>query len=113
MRTTIGVAILIFQLGAIVYARFVPSRYFCWAPFDAQSEYTLEVTVNGNPLSAGEVRRRYRRPHQGVDNRSIQHIKDIVSGYEQRYGHGDETRVVMRYRINGKQEQVWRWPATE
>jgi hypothetical protein len=33
-----------------------------------------------------------------------------VQGYEQSYGQHDHARVVMRYRVNGKEEQVWRWP---
>ncbi|MBI1791791.1 MAG: hypothetical protein HYR60_30055 [Acidobacteria bacterium] len=109
MRKLLGAALLLFQAGMIVYARFVPSRYFCWAPFDMQTEYALEVTVNGRELSAGEIRRRYRRPRKGVDNRSAQHVIDIIEGYERNYGSGEHAQVVMRYRINGKPEQVWNW----
>jgi hypothetical protein len=110
MRTAIGAAFLLFQLIMIAHARFVPSRYFCWAPYDAQSEYRLDVVIHGRPLSAQQIRRRYRRPQQGVDNRSIQHVIDIVQQYEQTYGRNDHAQVTMRYRVNGKQEQVWQWP---
>jgi hypothetical protein len=110
MRLAAGVALLVFQLAMIVYARFVPSRYFCWAPFDVQTEYKLQVTVNGRPLTGKEIRSRYRRPQAGTDNRSPQHVIDIIQGYEQNYGRSDQAQVVMRYRVNGKQEQVWRWP---
>ena len=110
MRTIIGVAFLSFQLVMIVYARFVPARYFCWAPYDAQSEYTLHVTIDGRPLTPQEIRRRYRRPKHGFDNRSIQHLIDIVQGYEQTYGAGHHAQVVMKYRVNGRQEQQWQWP---
>ena len=34
LRTVIPILLFAFQLGAIVYARFVPTRYFCWAPYD-------------------------------------------------------------------------------
>jgi hypothetical protein len=51
------------------------------------------------------------RPKQGVDNRSIQHVMDIVQQYEESYGRSDHAAVVMRYRINGKAEQEWRYPA--
>jgi len=54
MRTTIGLALLGFQVFMIGYARFVPSRYFCWAPYDIQTEYRLDVTVNGRRLTAKE-----------------------------------------------------------
>ena len=110
MRTAAGVALLVFQLAMIVYARFVPSRYFCWAPFDIQTEYKLQVSLNGRALSGPQIRARYRRPPAGTDNRSPQHVIDIIRGYEENYGHNDPAQVLMRYRVNGKQEQMWRWP---
>jgi hypothetical protein len=110
MRTIAAIAILGFQLAMIVYARFVPSRYFCWAPYDIQTEYRLRVTVNGRELTGPEIRARYRRPARGTDNRSPQHVMDIVQGYEERYGSSNHAQVVMRYRVNGKEEQTWRWP---
>jgi hypothetical protein len=109
LRWTIGLSLLAFQAGAIVYARFVPARYFCWAPFDMQTDYRLEVTVNGKKLSPNEIQRRYRRPARGTDNRSSQHVIDIVELAEQRYHPGDDTEVIMTYRVNGKQEQQWRY----
>ena len=110
MKITAGVALLLFQVVMIIYARFVPSRYFCWAPFDTQTEYKLRVEVDGRMLNAKEVRVRYRRSQNGTDNRSPQHVMDIVQGYEETYGRGNATRIEMRYRVNGKQEQIWRWP---
>lgn len=110
MRIATGLALLLFQVGMIVYARFVPSRYFCWAPFDIQTEYRLQVTISGRPLTGKEIRVRYRRPQNGTDNRSPQHVFDIIREYEQTYGRADHAQVVMRYRVNGKQEQTWQWP---
>ena len=110
MKNTAAAALLLFQVVMIVYARFVPSRYFCWAPFDIQTEYKLQVEVDGHALNAKEVRARYRRQQNGTDNRSPQHVMDIVQGYEETYGRSKPARVEMRYRVNGKQEQVWRWP---
>ncbi|MBI3697879.1 MAG: hypothetical protein HY238_23985 [Acidobacteria bacterium] len=110
LRTAIGVAFLLFQLVMIVYARFVPSRYFCWAPYDAQSEYSLQVTIDGRPLTNQEIRRRYRRPQTGVDNRSIQHVIDIVQQYEETRGRDDHARVIMKYKVNGGAEEQWQWP---
>jgi hypothetical protein len=107
LRWTIGLALLLFQLGAIVYARFVPSRYFCWAPFDMQTEYRLDVTVNGRKLSPPEIQQRYRRPAKGVDNRSTQHLIDIIELAEQRYHSEDAVEAVMIYRVNGKEWQQW------
>ena len=62
MRNLIALLLFGFQLGAIVYARFVPTRYFCWAPYDTQTDYVATATVMANRLSAAEFRQRYRRP---------------------------------------------------
>lgn len=110
MRTAAGLALIFFQLAMIVYARFTPSRYFCWAPFDIQTEYNLQVHVAGRELSAREIRARYRRPQIGTDNRSPQHVIDILQGYEEKYWRADHAQVRMRYRVNGKEEQTWQWP---
>jgi len=110
LRTLIGVSILVFQVAMIVYARFVPSRYFCWAPYDIQSDYRIDVKVGDRTLTPAEIRRRYRRPRQGTDNRSIQHVMDIISQYEETYGRNDHAQVALRYRINGKEEEQWRYP---
>src|SRR5207248_9028249 len=99
MRTAIAMLLFGFQLGAIVYARFVPSRYFCWAPYDVQTDYRITTVVNGRRLTDSEIRARYRRPPRGTDNRSPQHVIDIVQGYEERYGRNDHAQVTMRYRV--------------
>jgi hypothetical protein len=111
VRTIFGSGLLLFQLVMIGYARFVPARYFCWAPYDIQTEYRLGVSIGGRTLTAGEIRRRYRRPMRGVDNRSIQHVMDIVQQYEETYGRFDRAQVLMKYRINGKEEREWQYPA--
>jgi hypothetical protein len=110
IRWTIGVLLLSLQVGALVYARFVPSRYFCWAPFDMQTKYRLEVIVNGKNLSAAEIQQRYRRPAEGIDNRSFQHLIDIIVLAEQHYHPDDHAEVTMTYKINGKHEQQWHYP---
>lgn len=110
LRWTIGILLLGFQLGAIAYARFVPSRYFCWAPFDMQTDYQLVVTVNGKKLSGAEIQQRYRRPAKGTDNRSFQHLIDIIEQTEQRYYPQDQTEVVMTYTINGQPQSPWHYP---
>jgi hypothetical protein len=111
MRTIIPLLLFAFQLGAIVYARFVPTRYFCWAPFDTQTDYTAVSTVNGHELTAAEFRKRYRRPQHGYDNRAPSHVMDMFQQVEQkRAALGEKASIVMNYRVNGKAPQVWRWP---
>ena len=39
-RIGVPVIVLLFQVGAIVHARSVTARYFCWAPYDTQTAYT-------------------------------------------------------------------------
>jgi hypothetical protein len=111
LRTIIPIALFAFQLGAIVYARFVPTRYFCWAPYDTQTDYTATATVNGKKLTGPQFRQRYRRPARGFDNRSPQHVFDMLEQVEQkRSALGEHATIVVQYRVNGKEPQEWRWP---
>ena len=110
MRTAIGIALLAFQVGAIVYARFTDSRYFCWAPYDTQTDFVIEASVNGKALTAEQIRARYRRSPEGVDNRSPRHVQDIVAGVESLYHAEDPAEVILRYRVNGGEERIWQWP---
>ena len=111
LRTVIPIALFAFQLGAIVYARFVPTRYFCWAPYDTQTDYTATAVVNGKKLSATEFRQRYRRPPRGYDNRSPQHLFDMLEQTEERHARvGERSTIVVKYRVNGKEPREWRWP---
>ena len=105
----LGVGLLAFQLAAIGYARFVESRYFCWAPYDIQTAYRVAVKVNGKDLKPEEIQARYRRPQAGRDNRSPQHLKDIFGQVDAQYHPEDQVEMVMLYRINGKEERTWRF----
>ncbi len=100
--------ILVAQVVTVVYARFTPARYFCWAPFDMQTDYRLQVAVNGRALTPAEIRQRYRRPAVGTDNRSIQNLVDILEGVERKAA--DKAAITMTYRINGKDERTWQYP---
>src|SRR5579863_4890734 len=84
MRILIPILLFAFQLGAIIYARFVPTRYFCWAPYDIQTDYTATAIVNGHELNAREFQKRYRRPRHGFDNRSPQHVFDMLQQAEEK-----------------------------
>lgn len=110
LKLAAGLALLAAQLGAVVYARFIPARYFCWAPFDMQTEYVIETYAGGHELSADEIRRRYRRPKRGVDNRSVQNLLDIIQQIEARRDREEGATVRVHYRINGKEPQEWQWP---
>ena len=109
-RYFVGFVLLSFQLGMIVFARFTDARYFCWAPHDSQNEYQLQVILNGKTLSDAEIRKRYRINQNGIDPRSIRHIKDILSRYEMTYGKENPASIVMDYQTNGREQATWRWP---
>lgn len=109
LRWTIGLTLLAFQFAAIIYARYVDSRYFCWAPYDMQTDYAISARVNGRDLSGNEIVKRYRRGAKGTDNRSFQHIIDIVAGAEQRYHPQDHSDITITYSINGGPKQQWHY----
>lgn len=106
----LGTAFLLAQLGAIVYARFVPSRYFCWAPNDTMVEYRLAVKIGDRPESPQQIEHRYHEPATGVYQAAVQNLIDSLQQYEQTYGRDDHAQVVLAYRVNRRAEQQWRWP---
>ena len=106
----ISVALIAAQLAFIVSARTTNARYFCWAPFDMQTDYSLDVAVDGAKLKPEEISQRYGLPASGTDNRSVQNLIDRVQLHEERYGAHHTAEITLRYRINGKQEQVWHYP---
>lgn len=109
-RTLAAVALLGFQLAMIGYARFVPSRYFCWAPMDSQNLYRITVVIGGRELLPAEISERYRQPAEGGNWQAVQHVLDKVGQYETTYGRGDGARVLVSYTVNGGPEQAWTWP---
>jgi hypothetical protein len=98
------------QLAGVVYARLVPTRYLSWAPYDQISFFEIEVDVRGTRLSPEEVQGRYRLPASGRENRSIHHVLNAVSLYEQTYGAGDSAAIRIRYTVNRGEEEVWTYP---
>lgn len=110
----IGIALCIllfaFQAIAIVYARFIPGRYFCWAPYDAQDRYRIEVVANGEPLPSQEVDLRYRFASDSWQQHSIHNLFDAIQQYETTYGQSDNAEVEVVYSHNGRPEQTWHFP---
>lgn len=109
-RFAIGVLLLALQVGAIVRARFANDRYFCWAPFDQQTKYAIGLAIGDEGLTEPQIQRRYRRPAEGVDNRSAQHLFDIITRAEKKFEKWGRSRVYVRYSINGHEEREWRYP---
>jgi hypothetical protein len=65
-------------------------------------------------LTAAEFQKRYRRAMRGFDNRSPQHVIDMLQQVEEkRAGLGERATISMKYRVNRKAPQEWRWPPAE
>jgi hypothetical protein len=110
VRLTVLAAVFGVQLAGIGYARFVPTRYLCWAPYDQISFYVIEAERDGRPLTPGDIAARYRMPADGRENRAIQHVLDTIAQYESTYGRVERVEVRVRYRTNGRPEQTWTPP---
>jgi hypothetical protein len=109
-RFAIGVLLLLAQAGPMLRARFAPDRYFCWAPFDQQTKYSIGVTIGDEGLADQQIRQRYRRPAQGVDNRSAHNLFDIITRAEQKFEKYGRSRVLVKYSVNGHEEREWTYP---
>jgi hypothetical protein len=110
LRWVAGGALLLAQAGGIVYSRFVPERYFCWAPYDIHTEFVIEARVGGRELNGEEIHARYHIPKAGADHRSPHNVIDLLRRVERRH-RDSSVEVVLRYRVNGGAEQTWRWPS--
>ena len=87
-----------------------PERYFCWAPYDEHTFYTIEVEVDGRKLSKSEIADRYRYYPGGWEPRSIHNVISQVSQFESTYGVDDGAKIVIEYETNGHPKRRWEWP---
>jgi hypothetical protein len=113
IKTSIGVAFLLLQLGSVICARFTPRRYFCWAPNDYVVEYQLHVKVHGRALSPDEVRTRYQIGPEYFREVEFpaEHLIDKFEQYETTYGLNDGAEVRLTWKYNGHPElRTWQWP---
>lgn len=98
------------QIGVVIASRFMPMKYFCWVPYDEISLYAIEVSIGERSLSDTEIKKRYRRETPGRENRDIDNLISIIEQYESTYGRSDGAEVLLTYRSNGHEAQVWVWP---
>ena len=110
IRTAVLAVVFGVQAAGIVYARFVPTRYLCWAPYDQISFYRIEADRNGRPLTTTEIGARYRMAPAGRENRSIHHVLNSIAQFESTYGQTDRLNVRVIYRANGRPDQTWTAP---
>ena len=103
-------ALLLWQLGMIVYARFDPGRYFTWSPHDVAWNFDLEVRTSEGVLDHAQAVERYRLRRFRRQEHAIEHIKRAVRQYESTHGKEDGARVRMLYDKNGRSPREWNWP---
>ncbi|WP_425076117.1 hypothetical protein [Psychroserpens sp. S379A] len=107
VRGFIGILFLCIQIGLIVHARFIPERFFCWAPYDQHTKFQVFVSIDGKTLSPEETVARYKYKMKGWEQRSIDNIFSLISQYENTYGKDDNAQVTMIYSTNGHDEKKW------
>ena len=110
MRMFVGIAILAAQLVMIGVARVHPIRFYTWAPFDSQNDFTIQAVVDGRELTPTEIRERYRKPARGHSPRSIYEVISTIEYVETHYRQKDPAIVTVVYSTNGDPEQTWRFP---
>lgn len=106
-RFYVGILFLLLQVGGIVYARYTPERFFCWAPYDNHTLFEVNVTINGKSFTQQQVEERYKYKMKGWEQRSIDNIISLISQYERTYGKHDNAKVKMTYSTNGHDEKTW------
>jgi hypothetical protein len=121
LGTSIGVAFLLFQVGAIATQHLGTTRYFAWAPNDYVVQYELRVRTDGRALTTGEIMARYRRLYgtsagdptamsvSGIYENPPQQLIDSIQQYETTYGRNDHAEVTLTYRIDTHAPVVWKW----
>lgn len=106
----VGILFLGLQAVSVAYAQTIPERFFCWAPYDIHTRYTIEVEIDGRTLSTREAQLRYRYSADGWEPRSIHNVFSMIAQYESTYGAPDGARVTVDYAINGRPPERWTWP---
>jgi hypothetical protein len=99
---------IIAQIISLAVARYIPERFFCWAPYDEHTYINVNVEINGKQLTKKEIKNRYRYKAEGWEPRSINNVFNIIEQYESTYGRNDNTNVLVKYSTNGHKERTWR-----
>ena len=110
IRLGLGYLFLLFQVILIFYSRYIPERFFCWAPYDEQTSYEILVTIDGKKLSEDEVGKRYRYGQKRMESRTVHNVFNMVKQYEETYGKHDNAQVEIIYSTNGGQNNTWNFP---
>ena len=107
VRYFVGIIFLGIQFLSIVYSRFIPERFFCWAPYDEQIFYEVKASNSERFLTKYELEKRYHRNVEGWEQRSIYNLFNIIEQYESTYGKKDSLHIEVKYSKNGHKEKKW------
>jgi len=107
LKYIIGVIFLLIQIFLIIYARFIPERFFCWAPYDEKTYLQTTVVLGDRILSKNEINDRYHYRFNGWEPRSINNVFDIIEQYENTYGFNDSSKINIKYTTNGHKMKEW------
>lgn len=107
----LGTLALLIELVVVVGGAVGASWWFDWGPNDHLFTYRISASVSEHRLTDAEVGDRYRTAPSGIYENPIDGLFGIVRSYESTYGRHNSARVVIRYRLNGGAERVWRWRA--
>lgn len=106
-RYYIGILFLTLQIVSVIYARFIPERFFCWAPYDNHTRFEVFVEIDGQVLSSVEAEERYQYKMKGWEQRSIHNIFSLIEQYESTYGEKVNAEVKVLYSTNGHAQKEW------
>lgn len=110
IRKIIAIAFLLAQCSLVLTARFIPERFFCWAPYDEHTSMQTVVKLGKTELSPKQANQRYRYIVNGWEPRTIHNVLDIIEQYETTYGASDSAEVIVTYSTNGHRSQTWSHP---
>ncbi len=110
LRKIIGMLFLAAQCVSMAIARFVPEKFFCWAPYDEHTSLNTRVWLKDQELDRKQIDQRYRYFLNGWEPRAIHNVFDIVEQYETTYGAGDSAQVLIQYSTNGHPHKKWHFP---
>lgn len=103
----IGIIFIVFQITLIIYAQFIPERFFCWAPYDEHTYLETQVIIDGRNLSNEEINMRYNYRLKAWEPRSINNIFNMIEQYEKTYGKNDNAYIYITYSTNGHMQKNW------
>lgn len=110
LKHFLGCMFLLTQICSIIYARFIPERFFCWGPYDEETYLETIIVIGDKTLSSEEVDNRYHYLVNGWEPRSVNNVFSIIEQYEKTYGEKENAQVIVKYKTNGHKMKEWTYP---